>query len=566
MTKMLRRGRARQALAAIVIVGAVSTVGPSSANATPLFKAATTKSRLGVSYLSVSKPATVVASDVLVGIVSLNQSNADSVVPPSGWALRCSKGSLDGPALTQAVYLRVATSGEPASYKWSFPANSGAVIAVLDYGGVDLAQPMGACAGKAVTSTDRIVAPAISTMFANETVVSTFAFRGSGTTSPPSGTTERFDNKTATDSGRSVSASAADSPAGIIGLVPDKVGTSSLPAPSSAVGIQFSLRPSSASTTTTSSSSTTTSSSPSTTTSTTAPTTAPVVDAFDGPDRVITSPVYYSSASFPAGGTSTVDNPSPTWEGDSGTFHIESGWGYSGRPVDWGNKYFFRFNTRNFSLTDAEMAWRYRSAAFGQDGYAVEGSDATNVWLRYQTQYNLYVWQFDRTNNCVQVKRKVPAQNWKGPPNLVSNKGVYYTLPTDAAQPIFGTGQYCITWNGVKALLPASEAAKPGFPNLAHDGTTVYDFKTTVRTLPDGKVQIQAYRAGVLVYSSTDDGRSGIAADGTTQGTHLDSGYYSSVTGWQSQWGLPITAPGASGFRGDNIRFWLDDFTMKPLS
>jgi hypothetical protein len=77
-------------------------------------------------------------------------------------------------------------------------------------------------------------------------------------------------------------------------------------------------------------------------------------------------------------------------------------------------------------------------------------------------------------------------------------------------------------------------------------------------------VEIQAWRAGVLVYSATDDGRSGIAANGETQGLHMDRGYYNTVPGWQPSWGKPITAPGASGFRADNIQFWLKDFLVTP--
>jgi hypothetical protein len=138
---------------------------------------------------------------------------------------------------------------------------------------------------------------------------------------------------------------------------------------------------------------------------------------------------------------------------------------------------------------------------------------------------------------------------------------VYYSLPTDAAQPLFGAGVYCVAWAGVGNLLPAAERSKPGFPALAHDGVTPYDFRVQVKNV-GASVQIQAWRAGVLVFSATDDGRSGIAANGETQGTHIDRGYFNSVAGWQTAWGRPITAPGASGFRADNIKFWLRDFTV----
>jgi hypothetical protein len=298
-------------------------------------------------------------------------------------------------------------------------------------------------------------------------------------------------------------------------------------------------------------------------TATPIPSAAIMQDSFAGTDGLITSYAYYASVNFPGGGTSRASNPSPLWEGDSGWLYRQSGWGYSGRPIDWGNKYFYRFNTRDFAIGDATVSWTYRSAPFGQDGYAVEGGDAVDVWLRYQTQYSVYVFQFDRTNDCVQAKRKIPATGWTGPSNLIANNGVYYTLPTDSSQPIFGAGAYCVAWNGVQNLLPASERTKPRFPNLAHDGVTPYDFKVRVQNVGTS-VEIQGWRAGVLVYSATDDGRSGIAANGETQGMHMDRGYYDTVPGWQPSWGKPITAPGASGFRADNIKFWLKDFLVTP--
>jgi hypothetical protein len=555
----------------VLAVTAAALIAPNAtaASASPLFKGSTTKSRVGISYLTTAKPATTAQGDILVAVVAVNQTTANEIAPPPGWTLQCSQAGAGAVNLVQAAYTRVASASEPASYTWSFPTNSGAVIAILDYSAGDVTRPVGSCAGQASVLTNLITAPPIVTTVANETIVAAFAFRGSGTTTPPLGTVERFDNKTAKDSDRSVSASAADYTADVPGTLTAKIGLSSLLAPAASVGIQLSLRPSSTATPTTlaaTTSSTSSSTTSSSTTSTTIPAGASTIqDSFDGLDGVITSPLYYLSASFPGGGTSKSTNPSELWEGDSGTFHRQGAWGYSGRPIDWANKYFFRYNTRNFNVGDATIAWQYRSGAFGQDGYAVEGSDATGVWLRYQTQYNLYVWQFDRTNSCMQLKRKVPGQNWTGPANLVSNKGVYYSLPTDSAQPIFGANQYCITWEGVRSLLPASEAAKPGFPKLAHDSVTTYDFKATVKTLPNGTVQIQGYRAGVLVYSATDDGRNGLAANGETQGVHVYRGYYNSVTGWQSAWGLPITQPGATGFRADNIPFWLDNFTVQPL-
>lgn len=114
-------------------------------------------------------------------------------------------------------------------------------------------------------------------------------------------------------------------------------------------------------------------------------------------------------------------NPSSIWEGDFGTISRQGNWEYSEKPSDWINKYFFCFNTLTRSIGDAAVQWQYKSAAYGQDGYPVERSDAVDVWLRYQTQYNLYVFQFDSTDTCFQTKRKISAQGWTGPANDVAN-------------------------------------------------------------------------------------------------------------------------------------------------
>jgi hypothetical protein len=86
-----------------------------------------------------------------------------------------------------------------------------------------------------------------------------------------------------------------------------------------------------------------------------------------------------------------------------------------------------------------------------------------------------------------------------------------------------------------------------------------------VRNVGSDKVQVQAYRAGVLIYSATDDGRSGLAANGETQEDHFERGYYNTVPGWQGWWAAPITRPGAAGFRADDVKFWIGDFVVKRL-
>lgn len=291
--------------------------------------------------------------------------------------------------------------------------------------------------------------------------------------------------------------------------------------------------------------------------------------------QIITDSTTYSFASFPNAGDSGPTNPSTKWEADTGRLLCDTDgngqkWGYSGRPIDWPDKFFFRANTQA-SVADAIVSFDYKSAAFGLDGYAVEGGDATDIWLRYQTQYHLYVLQFDRTNNGITCKRKVPTNDngqWTGPAGLISNKGIYYQLFTNSNQPIFGAGQQFISWAGVQSLITA-ESAKPNFPNLAHDGTssggTTYTFEARITTYDGGGafdyVQIQLFRGGVLVASFVDDNL-GTAANGQSFQSHWNAGFFNNVTGFNSAWGLPIYTAGKSGLRADNIKVWIDNFVM----
>jgi len=296
-------------------------------------------------------------------------------------------------------------------------------------------------------------------------------------------------------------------------------------------------------------------------------------DTFTGPDgHVITDHTHYETAPYPYRGKSRLSNPSLVWEGDSGWFYWMHGWGYSGRPLDWQNPWFFRFNLRRFDLQDVAIRWSYRSADFPEDRHDSKQwgvTPAVALWVRKQSQFWTYAVKFDRIdaapeargNDRVNVQVKIPARGWKGPQWLVSNSGVYYNLPTDASQPLIGRGRLWATWNELKGALPAGESHKPGFPSLARDGDTEYQFAVRVKNLSDGRVQIQLLRSGALVYSVTDSGRSGVAMDGKTFAQHLAAGYYQ-IPGWEAKWSRPITAPGSVGFRSDNLQFWLDDLTV----
>lgn len=279
-------------------------------------------------------------------------------------------------------------------------------------------------------------------------------------------------------------------------------------------------------------------------------------DAFDCTAGLITSTQYYNFASFPAGGTSKTDNPSKSWEMGTGFAVATNEWLHFGTPRQVGKPEYVRFNSRRFDFGNVDIFWKYRSGPYGgPDGYPTnDASYAVDLWVRYQTQYNLYVIQFDRMDSRIYVKRKVPAAGWGGPNDYLANEGVYYYIPMDSERPP-GAAEYFSTWERL------------GLTNLLHDTNTVYDFQARVVNKTTNSVQIKLWRNGRLVGSWT-DANNGLEPEGSQTRTfadHLALGYYNSMTNWQEEWGHPITLPGATGFRADDIKVWIDDFRVSTL-
>jgi hypothetical protein len=87
----------------------------------------------------------------------------------------------------------------------------------------------------------------------------------------------------------------------------------------------------------------------------------------------------------------------------------------------------WRINT-TATAADPTVEWDFKAAS---------ANNATDVWLNYQTQYWLYVVQFDRSDNCIVAKRKIPTNTaasaeWGGVgvghSVEIANKGIYYTV------------------------------------------------------------------------------------------------------------------------------------------
>jgi hypothetical protein len=113
--------------------------------------------------------------------------------PPTGWTLL--RMDISGFTLRQAVYYKVATSSEPASYTWTLSNSQAAAGGILAYTGVNTANPIDAHSGaiSSASSGKNVVAPSVTTDVNGAMIVGLFGVANNTSCTPPSGMTERFD-------------------------------------------------------------------------------------------------------------------------------------------------------------------------------------------------------------------------------------------------------------------------------------------------------------------------------------------------------------------------------------
>ncbi|OGQ94083.1 MAG: hypothetical protein A2521_05440 [Deltaproteobacteria bacterium RIFOXYD12_FULL_57_12] len=138
--------------------------------------------------LTLAVPVGVTTGHVLLAQVILRAT--DSITAPAGWTLIDSKSS--GATLTQAIYYRVATATEPASYAWTSLRNdwAGGMVA---YRGVDTAaNPINVASGQANGSSTSVTAPTVTTTVSNALLVGFFVTANKNDFSGTAGMAERY--------------------------------------------------------------------------------------------------------------------------------------------------------------------------------------------------------------------------------------------------------------------------------------------------------------------------------------------------------------------------------------
>jgi prepilin-type N-terminal cleavage/methylation domain-containing protein len=159
--------------------------------------------------ITVSKPSSTVAGDVMVAQVAIaGGPDPSTITPPSGWTTLAIVRSAG--YVTQGVYYRRATSAEANTYTWSY-SKAKSVAGITSYSGVHRVDPVNVHAAQAGSSASTsVTAPSVTTTRDNVRLVGFYAASGGGSFTPPSGTTERYDIATGSNSSAThVSASVA---------------------------------------------------------------------------------------------------------------------------------------------------------------------------------------------------------------------------------------------------------------------------------------------------------------------------------------------------------------------
>lgn len=216
---------------------------------------------------------------------------------------------------------------------------------------------------------------------------------------------------------------------------------------------------------------------------------------------------------------------SPDWDMMSGSLFRQSNTAWTGAPDSCAPDKFsnsctdsdvFRLNTFKTFAGNVKVSLALKNNSDIHNSNCNSNDTCwhgVHIWMRYQTQYDLYYVSINRADNQVVIKRKVPCGN--------DNQGTYFVLAQATHAWTAGTWQH---------------------------------FSMTIQTNGNGSVTLKIYDddTGALITQGTDSGgtnpnwSSGCATQG-----HYPTAQYP-----------PITNAGAAGVRGDFDNFNFDDFTV----
>jgi hypothetical protein len=163
--------------------GAASPASTVSGTRSIAFRASTTASGRNLRSVSVARPAGVASGDVL--LASVLTATTPTVTPPAGWSVV--RDDVNGSALRQVTYVKVAGANEPTTYSWALSSQASATAIVSAYRGVDTTTPIAASSGQANASSTDITAPSLTAPVPNTLLAGFFGLNASTSIEEPGG-------------------------------------------------------------------------------------------------------------------------------------------------------------------------------------------------------------------------------------------------------------------------------------------------------------------------------------------------------------------------------------------
>jgi hypothetical protein len=202
----------------VAVVAALPAAGisaPANDEATaadaPVLIGSSRGTRKRTTSLRLRRPARLAAGQVLIAAVAVRLPTARRIQSPAGWKrLRSDSRTRRGAVLSQALYYRIASAREPASYRWRFPRARAAAGALLVYGRADSRLPILTHNGRSARNSRRLPAPALVTRTPAARVVGFFVVTGKTRLRVPAGMAKR--HEVASGGRGGVTSSVADGP------------------------------------------------------------------------------------------------------------------------------------------------------------------------------------------------------------------------------------------------------------------------------------------------------------------------------------------------------------------
>jgi hypothetical protein len=189
--------------------------------------------------ITLKRPSGTAAGHVMVASIVTNDD--DRVTAPAGWTPVRADSVKD--RLHQAVYLRVARSGEPKAYTWKVPKHRRIAGGITTYAGVDTTNPVDVHAGLArPTPGTAVTAPSVSPSVPGTLLVALVAINAEGSFAPPPGMTKRW-KALSRHKKKPTDALALSADGGWATAAATGTRTASATKPGASVGVLLALRP-----------------------------------------------------------------------------------------------------------------------------------------------------------------------------------------------------------------------------------------------------------------------------------------------------------------------------------